>query len=47
MAGILVAKTGSNVPDLIAGLVISLLVVNGGRTILRESAIAKTEEKYA
>ena len=47
VAGFLVAKTGSNVPDLIAGLVISLLVVNGGRTILRESAIAKTEEKYA
>ena len=42
-AGALVAVTGSNLPDLIAGLLISSLVISGGRKILRESAAAESD----
>lgn len=38
IAGLLVAWTGSNIPDLVIGLLIALLVLNGARRILRLSA---------
>jgi len=38
LAGVLVAWTGSNYPDLIVGAAISLLVFNGARRILKLSA---------
>ncbi|MGB7289666.1 MAG: sodium:proton antiporter, partial [Candidatus Macondimonas sp.] len=34
-AGALVAWTGSNIPDLIIGTLIALVVLNGARRILR------------
>lgn len=37
LAGVLVAVTGSNLPDLIVGAAISLLVLNGARRILNLS----------
>jgi len=33
-AGILVAVTGSHVPDLVVGVIIGLVVLNGARRIL-------------
>lgn len=38
LAGLLVAWTGSNVPDLVIGTLIGLLVLNGARRILRLKA---------
>ena len=35
LAGFLVALTGSNTPDLVIGLVIAVIVLNGGRRILK------------
>lgn len=37
VAGLLVAWSGSRIPDLLIGSAISLLVLNGGRRILREA----------
>lgn len=37
LAGLLVAATGSRWPDLVVGLVIALVVLYGGRQILRET----------
>ncbi len=37
VAGLLVAWSGSRIPDLMIGMAISLLVLNGGRRILREA----------
>jgi cation diffusion facilitator family transporter len=36
-AGLLVAWSGSRIPDLLIGFAVSLLVLNGGRRILREA----------
>ncbi|MDI6746366.1 MAG: cation transporter, partial [Rhodocyclaceae bacterium] len=40
LAGALVAWTGSNIPDLVIGLLIALLVLNGARRILQLRATA-------
>lgn len=40
LAGALVAWTGSNIPDLLIGLLIALLVLNGARRILQLRATA-------
>lgn len=37
VAGLLVAWSGSRIPDLLIGSAVSLLVLNGGRRILREA----------
>jgi Co/Zn/Cd efflux system component len=37
VAGLLVGWSGSRIPDLLIGSAISLLVLNGGRRILREA----------
>ena len=37
LAGVLVAWSGSPIPDLLIGTAISLLVLHGGRCILREA----------
>jgi cation diffusion facilitator family transporter len=41
LSGALVAATGSRIPDLAIGLLISALVVRGGFTILREAKTAR------
>ena len=40
VAGLLVAWSGSPIPDLVIGTAISLLVLNGGRRILLEAGAA-------
>lgn len=40
VAGLLVAWSGSSIPDLVIGTAISLLVLHGGRRILRETQAA-------
>ncbi len=41
VAGLLVAWSGSRIPDLMIGIAISLLVLNGGRRILREARASR------
>ena len=41
VAGLLVAWSGSRIPDLLIGSAISLLVLNGGRRILREARASR------
>ena len=41
VAGLLVAWSGSRIPDLMIGSAISLLVLNGGRRILREARASR------
>jgi Co/Zn/Cd efflux system component len=41
VAGLLVAWCGSPIPDLVIGTAISLLVLHGGRRILREARVAR------
>ena len=41
LAGLLVAWSGSRIPDLLIGTAISLLVLNGGRRILREARASR------
>ncbi|WP_198948220.1 cation transporter [Synechococcus sp. MW101C3] len=41
VAGLLVAWSGSRIPDLLIGIAISLLVLNGGRRILREARASR------